>query len=289
MYVQESSQNLVPITGKLNTENTSNPFYVTPVDDEEFNARMRENELYPGNLRDIHVQKFMDKGYNEHDASQRVSQYAMMGALDIPGQLSTFNLLFDKNASAETKDTFRATLKSSFDNLSSSDIGLASSQMIDRTQTGGLTLMWSRELIKNEVIPIDLTNLDMSEAASQARYEKSREPHDFFILGPKIYHENDIDSEAQSSSTAPKLSSPETIKKFFEDILEGLKTKESDSNLSEKEKERATRGIDIFEHLLGTLGVIQKDKLEENSKNEMMVNQYTKNNKPNPLEDKIQV
>ncbi len=289
MYVNEASQNIAPVTGNLNTLNTSNSFYVTPLDDDDFNARMRENELYPGNLRDIHVQKFMDKGYNEHDASQRVSQYAMMGALDIPGQFSTFNLLFDKNASAQTKDTFRATLKSTFDNLSSSDIGITSSEMIARTQIGGLTPLWSRELIKNEVIPIDLTNLDMSDAASQARYEKSQEPHDFFILGPKIYYENDIVEETQISATAPELSTPASIKKFFEDILEGLKTRESDSNLSEVKKDRATRGIDIFEHLIGKLGVILKDRLEESDKNEVMVNQYTKNNKPNPLEGKLQV
>jgi len=41
--------------------------------------------------------------------------------------------------------------------------------------------------------------------------------------------------------------------------------------------------------LIGKLGLIEKEKLEENSKNDMMVNQYTKNNKPNPLEEKTQV
>jgi len=289
MNVQNESQNITLITGKLNTTNTSNPFYVTPLDDDDFNARMRENEFNPGNLRDIHVQQFMDKGYSEHDASHRVSQYAMMGALDIPGQFNTFNLLFDKNASADTKDTFRATMKSAFDNLSSSDIGLASSQMMERTQIGGLTPIWSRELIKNEVIPIDLTNLDMSEEASQARYEKSQEPHDFFILGPKIYYDNANTDETQTSSSSPSLSSPESIRAFFEDILEGLKTKENDSTISVEDKSRATRGIDIFEYLIGKLGLIEKEKLEENSKNDMMVNQYTKNNKPNPLEEKTQV
>lgn len=288
MYVQESIQNLTQLTGKLNTENTSNPFYVSQSDDVDFNARMRENELYPSNLHDIHVQKFMDKGYDKHDATQRVSQYAFMGALDIPGQLNASKLFFDKDASAETKDTFSATLKSSFDNMSSRDIGLASSQMLNRVQTGGLTPVWSRELIKNEVLPIDLTNFDMSDAASQARYEKSQEPHDFFILGPKVYYDNDVADETQNSATAPEFSSPETIKKFFEDILEGLKTRESDSKLSEDEKLTATRGIGIFEHLIGTLGVILKDKLDESDKNEMMLNQYTKNNKPNPLEEKLQ-
>ncbi len=289
MNVLEASQNIVPLTGTLNTENIFKPFYVTPVDDDEFNARMRENELYPGDLRDIHVQKFMDKGYNEHDASHRVAQYAMMGVLDIPGQFSTFNLLFDKDVSADTKDTFRDTLKSSFDNLSSSDIGLATSEMLTRAQTGGLTHVSSQILIKNEVLPIDLTNLDMSEAASQARWDKAMEPRDLFLLGPKVYYDNDIDAETQTSSTAPELSSTASIKKFFEDILEGLKTKESDSNLSEEEKSRATRGIDIFEHLIGKLGVILKDRLEESDKNEVMVNQYTKNNKPNPLEEKLQL
>ncbi len=287
MYVQESTQSLMKLTGKLNTENTSNPFYVTPIDDEDFNARMRENELYPGNLRDIHVQKFMDKGYNEHDASHRVAQYAMMGVLDIPGQFSTFNLLFDKDVSADTKDTFRDTLKSSFDNLSSSDIGLATSEMLTRAQTGGLTHVSSQILIKNEVLPIDLTNLDMSEAASQARYEKSQEPHDFFILGPKIYYDNDSTDETKTSSSSPSLSSPESIREFFEDIIETLKTKENDSTLSQEDKSRATRGIDTFEYLIGKLGLIEKGKLEESNKNEMMVNQYTKNNKPNPLDEII--
>jgi len=287
--VQNESQNITLVTGKLNTTNTSNPFYVTPLDDDDFNARMRENEFNPGNLRDIHVQQFMDKGYSEHDASHRVSQYAMMGALDIPGQFNTFNLLFDKNASADTKDTFRATMKSAFDNLSSSDIGLASSQIMERTQIGGLTPIWSRELIKNEVIPIDLTNLDMSEEASQARFEKSQEPHDFFILGPKIYYDNDNTDEAQTSTSSPSLSSPESIRTFFEDILGTLKIKEDDSTISQEDKTRATRGIDIFEYLIGKLGLIEKEKLEENSKNDMMVNQYTKNNKPNPLEEKTQV
>jgi len=289
MNVQNESQNITLITGKLNTTNTSNPFYVTPLDDDDFNARMRENEFNPGNLRDIHVQQFMDKGYSEHDASHRVSQYAMMGALDIPGQFNTFNLLFDKNASADTKDTFRATMKSAFDNLSSSDIGLASSQIMERTQIGGLTPIWSRELIKNEVIPIDLTNLDMSEEASQARFEQSQEPHDFFILGPKIYYDNDNTDEAQTSTSSPSLSSPESIRTFFEDILGTLKIKEDDSTISQEDKTRATRGIDIFEYLIGKLGLIEKEKLEENSKNDMMVNQYTKNNKPNPLEEKTQV
>ena len=287
MYVNEASQNIAPMTGKLNTLNTSNPFYVTPLNDDDFNARMRENEFNPANLRDIHVQQFMDKGYSEHDASHRVSQYAMMGALDIPGQFSTFNLLFDKNASSETKDTFRATMKSAFDNMSSSDIGLTSSQMMEGTQTGGLTPIWSRELIKNEVVPIDLTNLDMSEAASQARYEKSQEPHDFFILGPKIYYDNDNTGETQNSSSSPALSSPESIRAFFEDIIETLKTKESDSTISQEDKSRATRGIDTFEYLIGKLGLIEKGKLEESNKNEMMVNQYTKNNKPNPLDEII--
>ncbi len=287
MYVNEASQNIAPMTGKLNTLNTSNPFYVTPLNDDDFNARMRENEFNPANLRDIHVQQFMDKGYSEHDASHRVSQYSMMGALDIPGQFSTFNLLFDKNASSETKDTFRATMKSAFDNMSSSDIGLTSSQMMEGTQTGGLTPIWSRELIKNEVVPIDLTNLDMSEAASQARYEKSQEPHDFFILGPKIYYDNDNTGETQNSSSSPALSSPESIRAFFEDIIETLKTKESDSTISQEDKSRATRGIDTFEYLIGKLGLIEKGKLEESNKNEMMVNQYTKNNKPNPLDEII--
>jgi len=287
MYVNEASQNIAPMTGKLNTLNTSNPFYVTPLNDDDFNARMRENEFNPANLRDIHVQQFMDKGYSEHDASHRVSQYSMMGALDIPGQFSTFNLLFDKNASSETKDTFRATMKSAFDNMSSSDIGLTSSQMMEGTQTGGLTPIWSRELIKNEVVPIDLTNLDMSEAASQARYEKSQEPHDFFILGPKIYYDNDNTGETQNSSSSPALSSPESIRAFFEDIIETLKTKENDSTISQEDKSRATRGIDIFEYLIGKLGLIEKGKLEESNKNEMMVNQYTKNNKPNPLDEII--
>jgi len=287
MYVNETSQNIAPMTGKLNTLNTSNPFYVTPLNDDVFNARMRENEFNPANLRDIHVQQFMDKGYSEHDALHRVSQYAMMGALDIPGQFSTFNLLFDKNASAETKDTFRATMKSAFDNMSSSDIGLASSQMMEGTQTGGLTPIWSRELIKNEVVPIDLTNLDMSEAASQARYEKSQEPHDFFILGPKIYYDNDSTDETKTSSSSPSLSSPESIREFFEDIIETLKTKENDSTLSQEDKSRATRGIDTFEYLIGKLGLIEKGKLVESNKNEMMVNQYTKNYKPNPLDEII--
>ena len=288
MYVQEASQNITPLTGNLKTENIFKAFYVPQVEDDEFNARMKENELNPSNLRDIHVQKFMDKGYNEHDAAQRVSQFALMGALDIPGQLNASNLLFDKNASAQTKDTFNATLKSSFDNMSSSDIGLATSEMLERTQTtGGLTLVWSRALIKNEVVPIDLTNLDMSDAASQARYDKSREPHDFFILGPKIYYDNSSDHETQTSVNKPELSSSESIKKFFEDIIDGLKTKESDVGLSEEDKNTATRGIDIFEYLIGKLGIIEKEKLEISSKNEMMINQYTQNNKPNPLEEKI--
>jgi len=288
MYIQEISQNITPLSGKLNTENIFKPFYVPQVEDDEFNARMRENELNPSNLRDIHVQKFMDKGYNEHDAAQRVSQFALMGALDIPGQLNASNLLFDKNASGQTKDTFKATLKSSFENMSSSDIGLATSQLLEKTQTGGLTLVWSRALIKNEVVPIDLTNLDMSDAASQARYDKSREPHDFFILGPKIYHDNTANDETQTSFSNPELSSSESIKKFFEDIIDGLKTKESDAGLSEEAKNTATRGIDIFEYLIGKLGIIEKEKLENTSKNEMMLNQYTQNNKPNLLAKGIQ-
>ena len=53
-----------------------------------------------------------------------------MGALDILGQLNISNLLFDKTASDETKDTSRETLQSSFEKMSSSDIGLATSEMI---------------------------------------------------------------------------------------------------------------------------------------------------------------
>ena len=57
MYIQETSQNSTPLTSNL----IFKAFCVSQVNDEDFNGRMRENELYLGNLRDIHIQRFMDK------------------------------------------------------------------------------------------------------------------------------------------------------------------------------------------------------------------------------------
>jgi hypothetical protein len=284
LYVQETSQNITPLTSFLDTKNTSKAFYVPQVDDEDFNARMKENELNPSNLYDINVQKFMDKGYNQHDATHRVSQYAFMGALNIPGQLNASNLLFDENASDETKDIFAQTLKSTFDNMSSHEIGLATSEILSGSKVGGLTHISSRELIKNEVSPIDLTNLD---TLSDAGYEKSKESHELFMLGPKKFHYEEVIPETQASNAKTKLSSIESIQKFFEDILDVFKTKESDSKLLDEENKTAGNGIEIFEHLISKLGVFGKEKLEESKKNDMMINQFTKNYKPNILEVKL--
>jgi len=287
--VQESTQNLIPLKGgTLDTENTSNPFFVPQSSDEEFNARMRENELYPSNLRDIHVQEFMDKGYEKNEASQRVSQYAFMGALEIPGQLNVFNQFFDENASEETKDTFRATLKSSFDKMSNSDISLATAEMLPTIQmSGSLTRVSSQVLIKNEIVPVNLSTLDMSPAASEARYIKAMTTkHEFFLLGPKVYYDEEMADEPQPAANRPEFSSSESIKKFFEDIVERLTNKENNPEIKDEEKKTITRSKDIFERLVRELGYVEKEKLEEIEKNEILVNQYTKNNKPNPIEEK---
>lgn len=284
---QESSQSLTSITGTLDTQNTSNPFFVPQSSDEEFNARMRENELYVGNLRDIHVQEFMDKGYEKNEASHRVSQYAFMGALDIPGQLSVFNQFFDKDASNETKETFRATLKSSFDNMSSADIGLATAEMLSSIETSGsLTRVSSQVLIKNEIEPVNLSTLDMSPAASQARYiEAMTAEHEFFIYGPKVYYDEEMADEPQAAFNRPEFSSTEAIKKYFGDIFERLTNKENDPEVKEEEKKTVTRSKDIFEHLIAKLELIEKEKLEEIEKNGILLTQYTKNNKPNPVRE----
>ena len=286
--VQESTQSLTPLTNTLNTEKTSNSFFVPQVSDAEFNERMRENELNSNSLRDIHVQKFMDKGYEKNEASQRVSQYAFMGALDIPGQLNVFNQFFDKNAPSETKDTFRETLKSSFDKMSNSDIALATAEMLSTIKTPGLTQVSSQVLIKNEIVPVDLSTLDMSPAASEARYIKAMTAkHEFFLLGPKVFYDNDIAVESEATANKPEFSSPESIKKFFEDILEGLTNKGNDPKIEEEEKKSITRSKDIFEYLIAELGNVEKEKLEEIEKNEILVNQYTKNNKQNLLDEKL--
>jgi len=288
--VQESTSNLVPLKGgNLNTENTSNSFFVPQSSDEEFNARMRENELYPGSLRDIHVQKFMDKGFEKNEASHRVSQYAFMGALDIPGQLSVFNQFFDENASDETKDTFRATLKSSFDKMSNDDIGLATAEMLPSiAMSGSLTRVSSRALIKNPIVPVNLATLDMSPAASQARYiEAMTMKHEFFLYGPTVYYDEEMSDEPQTAANRPEFSSSESIKKFFEDIVERLTNKENNPEIKDEEKKTVSRSKDVFERLIRELGFVEKEKLEEIEKNEILLNQYTKNNKVNLLDEKI--
>lgn len=289
MQIESNPQSMQNLIGELNTKKTSTPFYVTQVADKEFNSRMSENELNSNHLFDIHVQRFMDEGYSKDEAKQRTSQYAFMGALDIPGQLSIFNMLFDKNASAETKETLRQTLKESFDNMSTQNITKVHEQVLPTLKMGGLTPVSSQIVMRNpEPRPtVDLTNITQAQldeiARNAAMGVNIGDGYEPFILGPKRYHFEQPKEAQEPSIEKPNFTSTQDIKKYFNAIITELKTQEKDSKENENNQVQSNNSMDIFEYLVAKLTSVEKQKAQLQEIKEASLSQYTKNNKPNPL------
>lgn len=280
----ESAQDSTVSSSNIITENILKPFFVPQSEDEDFNDRMKENKLHPRKLNDIYVQEFMDKGYSQDKAVQRVSQYALLGAYDIPGQLSIFNQFFDENTSNEVKETFRDTLKSSFDKMSNDDISQVISEILPTIKKSGLTPISSQLNIKNKPHTYDLNNINTSDAASNLRHQESMmrksEP---FSLGEKVYYFNDKENTFEDTPPDVNLFSTEAIKDYFNGIWDKLNDEENNSELTENEKNTISYKKEIFEGIITELKYIEEDKTKELENNQMLLKQYTKNNKTNPL------
>lgn len=286
-----SSQNNMSL---INTTETSNPFFVPRVSDNEFNQRMKENELNQNNLFDIHVQEFIDKGYNKHDATQRTSQYAFIGALNIPGQLNISSLLFNKNANSEVKDIFKESMKSSLDNMSNNNIAIITSEILHTMSSPGLTPIYSRVLIPNpeprptadisraqaEIFGMNLTPEIMEEMGM-----KEDEGYEPFLLGPIIYYDKEKkDKDAKYPVDRPSFISIDTIEDYFQSIISKLTAIENDEEIPDDEKKNTIYAIDLYKSLVAGLQITVKNKLEEKQNDELILNQYTQNNRPNLLE-----
>jgi len=294
---QNSHSSLENNIGTLQTENISKSFFVPASRDDDFNSRMKENELNVNHLFDVHVQEFMDEGYSKQDATQRTSQFALIGVLDIPGQFNISNLLFDKNASSDIKDIFAQTLKSTFNVMSNEGIGSIIAEMLPPTKSDALTPISSRAFIPNPE-PAPTAHISRAQAESfgmtlsaETMEEfgmKDDEDYKAFLLGPIVYYnkEEDDNKKDKYKSIEPNFSSFETIETYFHSIINKLTAIQNDEEIPEDQKRNSQSSIASFKLLIARLHSTVDNKMEEDKNNENLLYQYTKNNKINIIDER---
>ncbi len=122
-----------------------------------------KSSLYGLNTREImdnHIQKYMEKGESEKDASNRVSMYGFLGLIDVPNATNASSLLYKKGTTEEFKESLKKSLVIEFDNMSSKDATKIGYDMVIKDSPG---LDWEKmnhDFIYNGVHPRDSMNIE---------------------------------------------------------------------------------------------------------------------------------
>ena len=209
-------------------------------DKNEEDEENRLSGLSSQSIFDKHIQKYMEKGESEKDASERVAIYGFLGLIDVPNTMNASSLLFKKGTTEEFKESLKKSLIIEFDKMSSKDAVKIGSDMVIKDSPG-------------------------------IEWEKLN--HDFLENG--VYSKNSMNIEY-------KIKLGDGGKDAFSSTLDMINyIKKEIFELESKEVNEET--ISLLSSYKSMLHSFTNNK--NNKENEIILNQYTRNNNQNVLDN----